>query len=131
MEVAVLPSHERGELLKAAGKELPNLQRVGALIDTGASMTSVDPSIIKALGIPPTGTTSVLTPSTGNTPHECFQYDVGILLFHHQILPITTIAVIEAELLESQGFAVLMGRDVLSRCLFTYNGASGEFALAF
>ncbi|MGH7441290.1 MAG: aspartyl protease family protein [bacterium] len=51
-----------------------------ALIDTGASGTCIDPSIVAALGIVPKGYQPMLTPSTGSKPHSAPQYDVGILL---------------------------------------------------
>lgn len=42
-----------------------------------------------------------------------------------------TIPVIAADLLEAQGFHALIGRDILSRCLFSYNGEVGIFTLAY
>ncbi len=41
-----------------------------------------------------------------------------------------TIPVVAAVLLP-QGFHALIGRDVLSHCLLTYDGASGLFSLAY
>jgi hypothetical protein len=42
-----------------------------------------------------------------------------------------TLAVMECDLLQSQGFHALIGRDVLSECLLTFNGAAGYFTLAY
>lgn len=43
-----------------------------------------------------------------------------------------TLAVVEAQLLlVVQGFHALIGRDLLSGCLFTYNGTTNQFTLAF
>jgi hypothetical protein len=33
--------------------------------------------------------------------------------------------------LTAQGIQALIGRDVLARCLFVYDGAAGLFSLAF
>jgi len=56
--------------LKQAGKPVPNPVLVRGLIDTGASCTSVDPSILQALAIASTGTATVHTPSTkSGQPH--------------------------------------------------------------
>ena len=32
--------------------------------------------------------------------------------------------------LATQGLVALIGRDILARCQFTYNGADGSFSLA-
>jgi hypothetical protein len=74
------------------------------------------------------------TPSTGTQPAMASQYDVSLTipsspnrssLYHH------TIPVVEAQLLAAQGFHVLIGRDVLSGCLLSYDGLNGLFSLAF
>ena len=41
------------------------------------------------------------------------------------------IAVLESKLLNAQGFHVLLGRDILSGCLLTYDGLNGLFSLAY
>jgi hypothetical protein len=108
-------------------------RQIRALIDTGASNTCVDPSVLTALGLTPTGTVSVVTPTTGATPAECDQYDVGIVIPAPNGPPfvVGTIAVTAHEFLNAQGFHALIGRDVLSRCLFGYNGTTGLFTLAY
>lgn len=108
-------------------------RQIRALIDTGASNTCVDPSVLTALGLTPTGTVSVVTPTTGATPVECKQYDVGLVIPAPNGAPfvVGTIAVTEHEFLNAQGFHALIGRDILSRCLFGYNGALGLFTLAY
>lgn len=46
----------------------------------------------------------------------------------HITLPI--VPVVEAHL-SFQGIQALLGRDILSNCLFLYDGQSGVFTLAF
>jgi hypothetical protein len=42
-----------------------------------------------------------------------------------------TIPVVASELLVSQGFHALIGRDILNQCLFSYNGSMKLFTLAY
>ena len=42
-----------------------------------------------------------------------------------------TIPVAAVDLLLSQGFHALIGRDILRNCVFHYNGSTGLFTLAF
>jgi len=133
IDVWIGASVPRASALKAAGRtpELP--KQVRALVDTGASCTAVDPSIIKSLGLIPTGTTYIQTPSTGAAPHLANQYDVllGVTYQHApEVLIFEALPVIESALIQ-QGFHVLLGRDVLGKCLFIYNGQEAYFSLAF
>lgn len=87
--------------------------------------------MLQNLGLTPTGTTPILTPSTGGQPVDAAQYDVSLFLFHQKAtMRLGTVAVIESEL-EVQGFQVLVGRDVLENCLLVYDGQTGIFTLAF
>lgn len=128
-------SQARTAALAKAGQQPPSPQQMTALIDTGASCTSVDSSVIAALNLQPTGTVMVVTPSTGNKPHQTSQYDAALLIPGptSQSAPLffPTIAVIAADLLQPQGFHALIGRDILNRCLLTYNGSLGLFTLAY
>ena len=131
MDLLVGVSDARAQALKNLQRPIPVPIHVRGLVDTGASCTAIDVDVIKALGITPTGRTSVLTPSTGAKPHECNQYDCGITLLHTTTqLNLSPIAAIESRL-SHQGFHVLIGRDILRNCLFFYNGAVSRFALAF
>ena len=73
------------------------------------------------------------TPSTGTTPQQADQFDVALFIPAPNGLPlfIQTMPVVASELLASQGFHALLGRDILDRCLFAYNGEFGLFTLAF
>lgn len=124
-------SEARASALTEHDKAVPDLAPFVALVDTGASCTCLDPSILAPLRLMPTGTASISTPSTGATPHETYQYDVSIYIPSvggH--LSFKTIPVIESDL-KSQGIDGLLGRDILDRCLFSYNGSMKLFTLAF
>jgi hypothetical protein len=103
------------------------------LIDTGASVTCIDPSIIAQLELSPTTRATVHTPSSGQGGHECNMYDVSLAIFMDSgqlHLASLTIPVAEAEL-SHQGVDALIGRDVLSKALLVYNGVAGEFSISF
>lgn len=126
-------SGAKSQALIAAGQPLPPLQNVRALVDTGASCTCVDPMIFTALGLQPTGSAPMLTPSTGPIPIDADTYDVGLAIPNgpNNGLIIHNMPVSASELFLAQGFHVLLGRDVLSKCILTYNGAVGIFIFSY
>jgi predicted aspartyl protease len=105
-----------------------------ALVDTGASCTCVDLTVLQQLAIPTTGTTPLLTPSTGQTPHTVNQYDVSIVIVFGNPFKVLfgahTMPVVEADL-RPQGILALIGRDVLLTGILQYNGETELFTLAF
>lgn len=125
-------SKERAAALTAAGQPVPQAIQIRALLDTGASCTAIDPTVLIALGLTPTGSVTVNSPTTGATPHTTDQYDVGFLIPVPTGAPLLnqTLPVIAANLLAPQKFHSLIGRDILSQCVFVYNG-NGFFTLAY
>lgn len=135
LNAVVRISEERHNALTASSLPIPKQINIRALIDTGASCTCVDPSVLTSLALSPTGNATINTPSTGNTPISVDQYDVSIIVpgasSNHAPLVFGTIPVICSELLSLQGFHALIGRDILEHCFLSYNGSSGYFTLAF
>lgn len=135
VNAAVGVSEARRKALIAAGAAVPPQVAIRALIDTGASLTSIVPSALAKLGLEPTGSVSVHTPSTGTTPHSAAQYDVSLVIPgptpESQMLRVDTMPAITAELTAQQGIDALIGRDVLRTCLLTYNGSLGLFTIAY
>ena len=121
--------------LAAAGIAASPPRRVRALIDTGASCTCVEPAVLEILGLSPTGSVSVNTPTTGDTAATKDQYDISLTIPggspHAQPLTISVMAVIGSELFAAQGIHALIGRDVLEGCLFSYDGQAELFTLAY
>ena len=112
---------------------IPRPIAVKGILDTGASCTCIDPSIISSLALIPTGHDAMLTPSTGANAVEVDVYDVSVAIFStYQEAPcwIPNLPVVESSL-ANQGFQVLIGRDVLSRCLLFYDGKRGVYTLSF
>lgn len=133
VEAFVGVSTGRVAALQQAQQPVPPPQRIRALIDTGASGSCMDPIVLRALGIQPTGVIAVNTPTTGMTPAICNQYDVSIVIPAPNSAPfqVPTTAVTEHEFFAAQGFHALIGRDILSRCVLIYNGQLGLFTLGY
>jgi hypothetical protein len=93
----------------------------------------MDPSVLAGLNLTPTGSVTMNTPSTGAMVHLADQFDVALVIPPPSGAPLIfpTIPVVSSELLAAQGFHALIGRDILDRCLFAYNGDSRLFTLAF
>lgn len=126
-------STARRVVLEKQGSKIPQPVTVQGIIDTGATNTCIDPSVVKSLGLAPIGKADITTPSTGKNPAIFDQYDVSITIFsttEESPYWIANLPVIESEL-DHQGFQILIGRDVLSQCLLTYDGKLGQYTLAF
>ena len=82
----------------------------------------------------PTGNTTVETLFTGKQPVNAYQYDIcfiAVAAKDQSPFLIPNLPVVCMELLESQGIHALVGRDILTQCLFSYNGSQGQFTLAY
>ena len=126
-------SQARRAALTTASQPIPPLQPARALLDTGASCTCVDPSVLIALGIPSTGTTLVNSPTSGTNPQTVNVYDVCIWIPGATPPPffLNTVAVAESQLLQAQGFHALIGRDILASCVINYNGPLGFVTVSY
>lgn len=133
VEAFVGVSAGRMAALQQLRQSVPAPQHIRALLDTGASHTCIDPIVLQALALQPTGQVQVHTPTTGGTPAVCNQYDISLLIPAPNGLPfsVPTTAVTEHELFNAQGFHALVGRDVISRCVLIYNGQLNLFTLAY
>jgi hypothetical protein len=139
VNVTLHVSPGRYSALANAGQNPPPSYNGIGLVDTGASNTMIDRSVVGFLGLQPTGITRILTPSTGSTRFNVNQYDVSVwfpqapTLIQTQAVPHPvhlTLPVAETDF-SAHGFHVLIGRDILSRGVFIYNGLCGRFTLAF
>lgn len=134
IRVAINVSKYREQALIAAGQAIPTWVGATLLIDTGASGTCIDPSVLQPLGIPPSGAVSMQTPSTNGTPHTCSQYDVQLHIYGADMtippLQLDALPVLET-VLRPQGIDGLLGRDVLEQCVFIYNPTIGLFTLSY
>ena len=64
-------------------------------------------------------------------PQICRQFDVRIQIVHPlAIRRFHSVPVLELPLIK-KGYEAILGRDVLSECLFIYDGQSKQFTLSF
>jgi hypothetical protein len=131
VDLLVGVSIPRQNALRNAGLPVPSAIPIRAIVDTGASTTCIENHLIAPLGMAPTGTIHVHTPSTSGAPLQCDQYDVCLILPHPiyngtiQIVPIIGCGILGGSI---QG---LLGRDVLAFCNFFYSGLDARFSLSF
>lgn len=130
IDLLVGVSNPRRAAMAKAGLPIPSPVPIRGMIDSGASCTCLDPQIIKQLNLVATGAIPMLTPSTGATPVQSFQYDVSLIVgFGAVSFQFHALAVIESSL-RPQGFDALIGRDVLAEGLFVYDGKAQMYSLA-
>ena|ERR1700683_5381948 len=123
----------RFQALTTAGMSVPPASSGTFLVDTGASCSCVDPTLIAGFGLQPIGRTQIATPSTMGQPHFCDQFDISIFIPSSvatvgHLIP--AIPVLSTHL-RAQGIDGLIGRDVLKACTLIYNGTADLFTIAY
>jgi len=123
----------RQAAMTAAGQQVPSAVQGQFLIDSGATSSCVDAGLIARLGLTPTGSVSIHTPSTNGITHSCNQYD--IMLFIPGMSAgtgclIEALGILETSL-ASQGIDGLIGRDLLDRWTCIYNGSANIFTVCY
>ncbi len=124
-EISLWGSAEEA-IIKAGGTP-PDAVAITALVDTGASGTSIEPWVVKKLGLTPVGTMPVTTPNSPK-PVDCPLYAIRIFF---PALKLTWEKVVVAASLEGQKIEGLIGRDFLQHCVMVYIGPSGTWSLSF
>ncbi len=137
LQVTVVVSFAKQSALRQAGQPLPPPVAANLLVDTGASCTALDRQIVAALGLTPTGSVRVHTPSTGVTPAVQQLYDVGLFIIGAtnpgpRGLPhmVPNLPILSSDF-SAQGIDGLLGRDVLELCRMTYAGPENVLMLSF
>ncbi len=131
IQVSIGVSVMHYDAMVAAGMSPITPIKVNLLVDTGASSTNIDTNIIKKLGIMPTGTVSVHTPSTGATPKEMDLYAVSMFISGYGPMKVIQAMPVIATDFSSQGIDGLLGRDVLSHAHMTYDGMMDIVTISF
>lgn len=110
--------------LTDSGQPVPPPQVVTAMIDSGASISTVSDAVAAAAGLQQVG--SVPIGGVGGTStRPIFSASFGVPDYGITLDPIEIAGVS----LPVGGFEVLLGRDVLKSLLFTYAGVKGNFLL--
>ena len=101
-----------------------------ALIDTGATRTCVEQTVLTGLGINPIGIVSVGT-AAGPTEQTLFPAKLQFSEFAFTVDLGAVVAVnLAGQQVQGTALIALIGRDILSRCHFTYGGSGGFFSLS-
>jgi hypothetical protein len=132
LELLLVPSAPRRAALQKTGQPLPAPLVVSGQIDTGATLTIIDPQVRQALHLTPFRVRRLGTPGAP-APIRAFSYklDLGVIDARGHVWTIYEgLTVVEAAIAHT-GTAVLVGCDVLSRCQFTHNGTVGTYSLAY
>lgn len=130
LEIAVGPPIARGQdrqplpLSSDVGGQ--KFWRVPAMIDTGASRTVLTPLAIRKVGLLVVDYIRVIR--AGGADERVAVYAASIQFPRYKLTPIDVIQVLCFELPE-QPIQCLIGRDIFSRWLFTYDGQTGQWSI--
>jgi predicted aspartyl protease len=123
--ITLMPPDQLVAALTKEGKPIPSAITGLALIDTGAGPTSIDEDAAKKLGLPIINVVKLASASHPSTDAHVYPVKFAITGLPNAI---NAPQVVGAPL-ACQGLLALIGRDLLSVCHFTYNGAAGQFTL--
>ena len=126
VNVAIGVDEATANALRALGQPVPNPVSSQALIDTGASMLSIDRSISQALSLSRRG---IVTSHTANGPRQCNLYAVSLIFPASSLRSYNLMRAAEVDL-STQPFKCLIGRDVLGNMHVHYNGQTGAASIA-
>jgi predicted aspartyl protease len=104
-----------------------------ALIDTGATITSINAPILSGLGINPVGIVNV---GTAGGPQKQSVYPAkfrfpGTKLPGFELSRVIGCDLTGQTVMNQRPLIALIGRDVLTRAVLVYNGSAGMFSLSF
>lgn len=127
MPTIPIPIHPtRGPIVQVRVASPKRGEMLDAMIDTGAERTSIDAEQARMLGLEEIGTTDVVTPSTGSDAVQRKMWR-GNLTFEAGkfACDLQGVELVEADI-ANQGFSLLLGRDVLSKFIFLWDGPANR-----
>jgi hypothetical protein len=120
--------------LRSRLSPIPQPVAAKALIDTGAEMTCLDASLVRALRLPWRGPTPANIPALGGLTFQS-QHDASLTVPHPSGNPSDALLVSDLVVLDvslaALGYQALIGRDVVKRCRFFYDGPGDRFELSY
>lgn len=106
-----------------------------ALVDTGASLTVIDESVVQKLGLEPRGycdVRSIHLPADGaesdSRSHDNFDISISVPQCAGAPLRVGNLQVISAQLPQDQ-YGVLIGRDLLAKCRLEIDFPAGRMEI--
>jgi len=126
--IAVLISATRLEVEegRSLGLEFPELP-VRALIDTGASLTIINPQIAVTCKLKQTGHQKIN--AVGGAAGEFPEYAAAISFPESELPSLDTARVVACPIIKQPFFSCLIGRDILRKWVVKYDGRSGEIEI--
>lgn len=123
--IAILISATTWEVTEGrkVGLEFPELP-VRALIDTGASLTIINPQIAATCKLKQTGHQKIN--AVGGEAGEYPEYAAAIAFPETELPSLGTARVVACPIIRQPFFSCLIGRDILRKWLLLYDGRSGE-----
>ena len=125
IRISISAPQEEIEIGGAFAIEYPEPLSVVALIDTGASLTVINPELVQSCRLTQTGFTKIS--SAGNIG-DFPTFAAHIEFPGHNLRGFEIIPVVACKL-PQQSISCLIGRDILRRWRFTYNGRTGEVSV--
>jgi Aspartyl protease len=111
---------------------IPQMKTINALIDTGTQITCLSPDCAKSLDIPLTGVRLVNAPGiTGVIPTTFREIRLSISTTTSEAAVLIDVPYLPIAELDLTGmeFDAVLGRDVLKKCVFIYDGPNESFTL--
>lgn len=126
--IAILISATRVEVDEGRplGLEFPALP-VRALIDTGASLTVINPEIARTCKLKQTG--HQMINAVGGQAGEYPAYAATISFPGTELPGLDATRVVACPIIRQPFFSCLIGRDILRKWLLSYDGRSGEIEI--
>ncbi len=133
IDVGIWFSTEDAKTLVAVGGSVSPPFSAPGLVDTGAKVTAIRRSVIAWMGIPSVGfmeaTSSMLGGEVRSVPIYRVRMTFGPLA--NAVVPKwRTIDAVGVDVV-SPGASVLIGRDLLATCRFTYDGRKQRFMMSY
>lgn len=134
VKVAIGWSRARAARLRLALRPVPSPIEVMALLDTGAEVSCLDSKLIEELELPFGGAVLANVPAFPDVTLGSV-YNGSLTILHpsgrrKENLTIPNLSLLELPL-GLLGYQAIIGRDVLARCLFQYNGVRHRFTLKY
>lgn len=127
LEVTICVSFLRRSVIAAGRGRVPEPVRTKLLVDTGASMSCVDVSIIDKLGLAVTGIETIVS-TQGK--HQVNTYDIELTVPGKPSWQKETLGVFSGRF-ENQSYQGLLGRDILAEARLIYCGPDNAAYLSF
>ncbi len=128
--VEVKITRELSSFLSTKGETLPPACTGLALIDTGTTRSCIDVSVAQRLNLLPISATQVVS-ANGQSFQGTYAAHIRFPAIGWDIEYSSVLSVnLSGQTIQGAPVIVLIGRDLLAKCVFVYNGTIGSFVLA-